>query len=50
MLIHNLINQAKEQIAFNRPFVIYSDFGMKNLHCLFQKDQNLINTMEEHEQ
>ena len=44
MLIHNLINQAEEQIAFNRPFVIYSDFGMKNFHCLFQKDQKTYTT------
>jgi len=39
MLIHSLIKQTEEQIALNRPFVIYSDFGLKSLHCLFQKDQ-----------
>ena len=44
MLIHNLINQAEEQITFNRPFVIYSDFGIKNFHCLFQKDQKTYTT------
>jgi len=39
MLIHNLIKQTEEQIALNRPFVIYSDFGEKDLNCLFQKNQ-----------
>ena len=44
MLIQNLIKQVEEQIALNRPFVIYSDFGKKNLHCLFQKDQKTYTT------
>lgn len=45
MSILNLLNQTKDQIALSRPFVIYSDFGKKNLNCLFQNNSKIYNTV-----
>ena len=45
MSILNLLNQTKDQIALSRPFVIYSDFGEKDLNCLFQNTSKIYNTV-----
>lgn len=45
MSILNLLNQTKDQIALSRPFVIYSDFGKKDLNCLFQNTSKIYNTV-----